>query len=494
MVQKNVTVIQGSPGPTTLAYPTSAGATSSTFVSIERISIPEPVAASSVSSVKPVATVSDAPTPPPLQSGIRSLFTQTGIMSDQFAFQNTPVTTDINGNLYWIVKQADIQIRLGKYTAATGVVETTVVGLPSDTRTDTHNVGAIGVDANGFIHAIFCGHNWDLDYWKSNTAYSVTGGFTKYPVVNGKTSNGLWAGYGNGAERAQMTTYPHITYDNNLNLLFTMRMASSLTGFNDGGRGLSLQKYNAGAGTWTSLGGLSYSPSAPAGAPNGNAPLLVWSEHDVVGGGYQPFATLVITDKTNRIHAAGIWHKNGMTQAAGGHAAHLWYMYSDDGVVWKRADGSVISTLPVIPENEAAPGPFFAGYVPSLVARYSRVRPCGADSQGRPVVKYYNNHSPGNETYFIRWENGAWVETQLPWTYGAYTMPFTDNDVWFGVQAPAFRRSITDGASWQTTNFSNKNRGNYFCHRASKFESRIIGAFTTNQPHISGWEFISWVP
>jgi hypothetical protein len=225
---------------------------------------------------------------------------------------------------------------------------TTVKTIPIDTGTDYlvqpdgHHRFSVGVDAAGYIHVTGDMHNYmdgttgvinpyptryqkqTILYWKSNLPNDVTGGFTFAGGLNAPTTipGGGWM-------------MGRFFADNNGVLYYSSSVHAYESSTNVGQQAVGLYVYNTSTKSWKALGGIADNGGQPY--TSHLFPVFYWElAGQAPSGWFQNYEPSFKFDKNNRMH----FTENG--------ANRLIYAFSDDGgQSWKRANGSMIPTLPI---------------------------------------------------------------------------------------------------------------------------------------------------
>ena len=379
------------------------------------------------------------------KAGMTRLFSITARW-DQQGDHHTPIASDDDGNCYYAVMSGSNVIEVGKWTQATGQISTTTL-TPTETGTDAnHHNCSIFIDTSGYLHVIAPCHNTDFEWWTADVAQSVSGGFTLRSSVDHP-----WTGQTNASHKH--ITYPWCFYDNNLNPWLSMRVRVAATSWLPGTQGAGLSRYNTSTDDWNNIGGNTNSAfTGITGTPEPKPQVFWWTtESTASDSGYNSYYTKPFYDQNGRLHWAATLCRQGTNDNSWNRDQH--YLYSDDdGVTWRFADGTSVSSDPVVLDNYG-----------SLDSRYwindagngnnhiygSNFPACTGD--GRTVVGYSRRAvSSGSGTSHIAiWENGSWNETDLGIDEFPTRLVITNNNIWMLVGAD-IRVSTDEGASWST--------------------------------------------
>ncbi|MGL4630023.1 MAG: BNR-4 repeat-containing protein [Leadbetterella sp.] len=287
----------------------------------------------------------------------------------------TPITTATDGTIYsaWI----DDNLGLRVLQIKTDGTKNEVV-VRTNVQSDNYHVRpAIAVDKDGKIHVAGDMHNDSWAWYISNSAGSITGGFTQ---LNPPGGSGI--------------TYPQFFKDKNNELYITFRnkVKEGSEKYTQGSNGGGIIKYISTSSFWL-MGGTSHNLQK----------TLVWS--NTGGGGtaknYQKPSLRLFFDNNNRMHLIC----NLINEDSDGTSevnTHVLYAYSNDGGnTWKKLDGTAISSLPMTvttmtqlayrSQNDIASGCFL-----------------GANSNGYPIIGYRD----GGGTYIKRYTGSSWANAK----------------------------------------------------------------------------------
>ena len=188
---------------------------------------------------------------------------------------------------------------------------------------------SVAIDKDGFIHVTGNMHNDTWCYYISNSPNNITNGFTRV------SSNSIL-----GRE----ISYPEFYKDKADVLYITFRHKVNDSPERKAG---GVMRYNTGSKTFTMLGG----------TMNGYDKTLVVANAAGCDGHYQKPSVRLHFDRKNRMHlvATLIAQSTNTSSANGGcdrQNSHVLYAYSDDGgQTFHKANGSIISSLPLTPNN-----------------------------------------------------------------------------------------------------------------------------------------------
>lgn len=303
-----------------------------------------------------------------------------------------------------------------------------------------HSAPSIGIDEDGYLHLLGDMHGGDYGvqnagdptsthviYYRSSSAYDIS----SWETIGGSTVNGGLPGWSN--------TYPFFANAPNGKLYATYR--SRYGSFGSEGANVRLCRWNTGSQEWDILGGMDITPALSYGAAldaHDKSPCLFFSRGgDGVPDGsgndalrYQNYNQDILIDQNGRMHVTTVQVANydlGDTPVAGNSMATL-YAYSDDeGETWRRADGSLVTALPMTADPSVNTGGLMSVDNTGIVywdnsfssGERARIR---FDTLGRVVI----TQGYGSTTTHV-FDGAAWVAYT-----GDYGMPFLTSFVVFG--------------------------------------------------------------
>jgi hypothetical protein len=257
---------------------------------------------------------------------------------------------------------------------------------------DGHNELSLAVDSKGSLHILGNMHNNGLRYWVSRVPRSVEQGFDRhFDAIAGSFSY-------------------YSFFKNPKGDLFLIARAQALTEYSlPGGRGLGLYKLSP-EGSWLPRGQVP--PSA-----KGKFPVVYWSATGSKEGSYQMFKGDARFDQRGRLHLT----LQVFGQKASAQNFVVYARSDDEGITWRRADGTKLA-LPLDMDREGA--------IPDIIdgrpdAKLSERSGLWVDGQDRPGV-----------TYFLD---------------GALWLRFHDGETW----AP--RIKLMDSPAWRSVSVSDRN-------------------------------------
>lgn len=373
---------------------------------------------------------------------------------------NTPIVTGPDGAIYicYVDPNLDTVIRrkpLGEVWSVPTVLE-------ANTQADAfHNQCSIGIDEDGYIHAVYNMHGTPWQYKRSASPNSVAA-FTflgqNAGTIPGKSTpaDGNCTGQcetdwltdepGIAAIPGNQISYPHFGQDNNNKLYLIFREClDCAASFFSRQWSTGLVTYNRTTQTWSRVGGV---------RPWATDPVKL------------SIGARLFFDATNRMHVSWIWcphyTSSGSPQPNGGQACfaqsnNVTYAYSDDGgVTMRRADGTAM-TLPLGPtESEVAAGPQWFDAV-GATGYYAGHTGIMASTTGQPYIVVHPNtgNTPlGIGRGYVTYSGGAWTSTPLLLSFGP-SLVYPDalgggilRAVSGGLRVHS---SLNNGASWTIT-------------------------------------------
>ncbi len=332
----------------------------------------------------------------------------------------------VDGDIYvgWVSPEKDVKV--AKIRGDGGVQEATVFNLGST----SHDKGtpSLGMDRNGYLHLAAGMHNGGWEYYVSKAPCDISG-FEKH----GWDSTAKIPG--------DRISYPQFFKDRQGTLFVTYRTRAHTKGTLPGWTGAAMARYDAESRTWSSLGKKSAREDAftPVLALNQTGRPELNPSPDKPAW-YQAYRSDVFVDDQNRLHYIYVaFGENaspeGRNLASG--ATHVLYAVSEDqGQTWKRADGSSIKNMPMMPEDfdravVAQPGDLLTDASVAVTA------------DGNPMIAFRR----ANSGYFARWDGKAWGVSSAPdaniqlWTDGQGRM------LRFGAEAMGL--STDGGTTWK---------------------------------------------
>jgi regulation of enolase protein 1 (concanavalin A-like superfamily) len=293
----------------------------------------------------------------------------------------------------------------------TQVTQGTATTVPLDPGTDytaqpdAHHRFSLGVDKLGYIHVTGDMHHYinrttgvinpypqryqkqTILYWKSNKPNSVSEGFTFAGGLNSSTAipGGGWI-------------LGRFFADNNGELYYSSHVHAYESSTNKGQMAVGLYRYNTQTSAWTAIGNV-----ANVSQPNiyNQFPVFYW-ELSGINGWFQNYQASFKFDTNNRLH----FSVTSVTNDSASAGNRLIYAYSSDGgTTWKRANGSIIPSLPIRGiDSEASVGDIIidTGTGSGLGATPGTI----IDKYGQPGVGINFQNSP---FYIWRsWNGSAW--------------------------------------------------------------------------------------
>ena len=221
---------------------------------------------------------------------------------------------------------------------------------------DGHNELSMAVDGKGSLHILGNMHNHGLRYWVSRVPRSVEKGFNRrFDAITGSFSY-------------------YSFFKNPKGDLFLIARAQALTEYSvPGGRGLGLYKMSP-DGSWLARGQVPPSDK-------GKFPVIYWSATGSKEASYQMFKGDARFDRRGRLHLT----LQVFGQKASAQNFVLYARSDDEGITWRRADGTELA-LPLDMDREGA--------IPDIIdgrpdARLSDRSGLWVDGKDRPGVTYF---------------------------------------------------------------------------------------------------------
>lgn len=221
---------------------------------------------------------------------------------------------------------------------------------------DGHNELSLAIDWKGNLHILGNMHNNGLRYWTSRSPRSVERGFQRcFDAIPGSFSY-------------------YSFFKNPKGELFLISRSQALTEYYvPGGRGLGLYKMNP-DGSWLARG------KAPP-TDKGKFPVIYWSATGNKETSYQMFKGDARFDRGGRLHLT----LQVFGQKASAQNFVLYARSDDEGITWRRADGTRLG-LPLDMDRE--------GSIPDIIdgrpdARLSERSGLWVDGNDRPGVTYF---------------------------------------------------------------------------------------------------------
>lgn len=235
--------------------------------------------------------------------------------------------------------------------AANGTLTTKIV-MTGVTNDDNHCEIAIAIDREGYIHWTGSMHQTPMVYYRSANPEDIT----TFNKLDGNVANG-------GIFGPTAVSYGRFITSRKGTLFYVSRQHVGLAthGWVPGIMSGNIQVYNTDTKTWSQLGSLNYAyTSSQGGTISGGmdayhqVKAVIW---DNSGAGtkpnnaYQGYKIRIVFDKNNRMHMVWNVAKNPTATSVSDTHTHLMYAYSDDeGVTWKKSDGTTL-TLPISTVN-----------------------------------------------------------------------------------------------------------------------------------------------
>ncbi len=328
-----------------------------------------------------------------------------------------------------------------------GNVTSTIV-LTGMTPDDNHNEVSIAIDAEGYIHWTGNMHQTPMVYLKSTNAEDIS----SFTTLNSNVAAG-------GMYGPVAVSYGRFVQSRTGTLFYVSRIRTTTTsdGWVPGGMAGNIQKYNTDTKQWIQLGSLNYTLTGDKGQTisggmdaNHQTKAVFW---DLSGAGtppangYQGYKIRVVFDNNNRMHMVWNVAKNPAKTSVSDTHTHLMYAYSDDeGVTWKKTNGSTIS-LPITTNNGEVV------YMEDPAVNASRMYNfCNIAfaNDNQPILLQFSYTQ--NKTLAFKYSGSTWSDVT---TTIAPTWPgegYNDGNGWltFPAGSSTFRRSNDNGATWKS--------------------------------------------
>lgn len=339
-----------------------------------------------------------------------------------------------NKNIYTVWLGTDNSTMIAKKTPS-GVVTTYKIPnsiAPADTY---HSAASLGIDKDGYIHVTSGMHYGNWRYWVSNHPEDITS-FTFYGDNVDRRPPGYDASYLNFVTDRYGKLFA----------CYRVRLGANLA-WNGGILAACVARYDTATHKWTALGGTNWKFSGVnAGKePSVKATVLAWTNKNASYDAYEGYKPNIQVDKNNRLHFAALGQDWGDNKVIWG--THTFYAYSDDsGDTWHRADGSVISVLPMTKGDmdNTTPQPW-----PSGVSSLWNQCIAGYGSDLKPIVSFSYMSNPGKT--WSRWTGSYWKKVSNP---AGFLGHFVTDDAGLitAVSGGKFIFSKDNGSTW--TSFS----------------------------------------
>lgn len=367
----------------------------------------------------------------------------------------TPLATGADGAIYVCYVDPALNTRIARKDPVSGAWSDTVLETASSPDA-THTQCSIGLDAAGYVHAVYDMHNTPWQYKRSDAPHSIAS-FTflgqyagtihgkSFPeeagcpdqcAIDWKTNEpGIAAIPGN------QITYPTFASDAAGRLYLAFRECYFCGGaFHSSEWSAGIAVYDTATQTWSRVGG-----------------VRPWA-HDAAK---LPIGVRMFGDNAGRLHVSWVWC--GHYTAEDGSAAcreqpnFVSYAYTDDGgATWRQADGTVM-TLPLSPTGSATViGPSWfdlagaAGYFESTTGVMASLQ-----AAGRPFIiihPHFGNAPLGIVRGYVRYTAGAWTYPPVNISFSPSVFYEDALGVWTAVSSGIrLHRSTNQGATWTVT-------------------------------------------
>jgi hypothetical protein len=346
----------------------------------------------------------------------------------------TPVAT-YNGAIYYVYVNQQLKTLIVK-KSSDGTVSKNVIFEETDSD-PWHNGASVGIDRNGYIHVAGNMHHSPFNHPKTGNPYYE---FAWQYVVSDKPED-ISSFKFVGDDESQTIpgtwiTYPSFARDQNGVLFITFRHRVKFdTGWSPGIMAAAIARYDADARIWVMLGGTDYAHGVKT---------FFWNDSGAEGTAYQPYRPRIFFDRDNRMHVTWVMDDGN---GASGYHTHVLYAYSDDGGdTFKRADGSLYETVPIILDRaDVVVGPDWSG----SDGRLWYTSYVGVTADGYPVVSFADN---SNDTaWWSLWRPGmGWsAPAKLPFEFIPARILTDVNGIITAVDGHnKLHRSFDNGISW----------------------------------------------
>ncbi len=364
------------------------------------------------------------------------------------------------GSIFYAYVDASLNAIIAKQDPS-GTITTTIIR--SQIEDDPHRSPSIGIDQEGYIHWAGNMHNTEMSYYKS----LKPGDISSFNRLDSDTLNGGMFG--------RSMSYGRFIVSRKGTLMFLSRQRVGI--INDGWIGGiqcgHIQVYNTETKQWVERGDLNYSFKANNGqtitggmSADRKIKAVFWDNSGAGAinfNGYQGYKVRVVFDKNNRMHMAWTVAKNPVYSRVNNDVAnahtHLMYAFSDDeGLSWKKADGSTIQKLPittatgelVYQEDTAtdARRMFNGGYITFT-------------SDNRPVVMAFSSSQDKMMVFERSSLQNSWLDVSNGWANGWPGEALTDDNGWITIlQVNRHKRSSDNGSSFRQYEKASNNRSN----------------------------------
>ncbi len=356
----------------------------------------------------------------------------------------SPLVT-YNGSLYFVWVDNKLRTMIAKKEPG-GRITTSVI-FENTVDDQYHNLPSVGIDADGYIHVVGNMHHSPYNFpigrnplYEYAWQYVVSdrpediSSFTFVGSDPARTIPGTWI------------TYPFFISDREGDLFVSFRHRVRVTSrWSTGTLAAGIARYDPDTKSWNMIGGTNYrygnvvdefkkTKSEPT-------TFFYTLTGNVRGTAYQPYRPRIFFDKNNRMHVTLVADNGG--RGTGQHT-HVIYAYSDDkGATFRRADGSLITSLPITLENaDIVVGSTYTRDKKNYVRWQSDV---GVTPAGQPVVSFSQTRPKGN--YWSAWDGETWTAPQKQ--IGQRWFTTSDAGVMTTVKNGVLYTSDTVDGAWQ---------------------------------------------
>lgn len=378
-----------------------------------------------------------------------------------------------NNNIYTVWIDPDKSTMVAK-KSPDGKVSVTKIPH-SETLGDVyHDSASLGIDQDGYIHITSGMHYNGSKYYQADWNYWVSSkpeDISTFEFLGGDKYQGT-----NNYRRPpwKCVSYANFVTDRNgqLFLCYRVKLERQIAwkGGVDAG---CVARYSTKTKSWTMLGGSDFKLRGVNANHNPvKTKVLVWTDKDPEADGYEGYKPTMVVDKNNRLHftalgqAEGNWDGVHSESISGTHA---FYAYSDDsGDTWHRADGSLITSLPMTKTNgDNAAGE--KGAWPKNVSCLWNQSIVGYGSDLKPIISFIYMGKKNGKTW-ARWDGHSWTRQRNPVDFFGHLV--TDDDgVITAAAGGKLVRSVDNGKHWSTVLETVGKTGN---STALSFDSRFL--------------------
>ncbi len=339
------------------------------------------------------------------------------------------------GSIYTVWVDSDLRTMVAKKDPEGAVQTNTVI---EHTRIDLyHAAPSVGICRDGYIHVAGNMHN--SPYLNDEETNPHAEHPWQYFVSDAPGDISSFTFRGGDADRAppgEWISYPYFARcrDGVLYVAFRHRVRFG-TGWSPGIMASGVARYDADARRWDMLGGTDYEHGERT---------TIWVDKQE-GTAYQGLKTRIFFCEANRMHLTWAGQLDG---DGGGHdSTHVGYAVSDDGgEAFRRADGSVIESLPItFTSGDTVVEPPVSTEDGSRLYNLSHV---GVTADGVPVVSFRNTER-GALWSFWRPDEGWTAPETFPAGFPSRFLS-DDSGAITASGSGQLHRTLDNGATWET--------------------------------------------